>query len=76
MTLSPFSSILKSRSLLQQLYNVMVVVTPGDVQGRSQSTQSQLVGKVDNDLDTFEMSIVTGVVDGEPGSGISNGGGG
>ena len=53
---------------------MVVVVTPGDVQGRPQSTQSQLVGKVDDDLDTFEVSVVRGIVDGEPGGGISNGG--
>ena len=69
-----YNNIIPLHGRLQQLYNVIVVVTPGDVQGRPQSTQSQLVGKVDNDLDTFEMSVVTGIVDGEPGGGISNGG--
>ena len=37
-------------SILQELDDVFVVVSPCDVEGRSKSAQTQLVGKVDDDL--------------------------
>ena len=51
----------------------LIVVAPSDVVGRSKSTQSQLVREVDDDLHTLQVTVVTCVVDGEPGSCVRNG---
>ena len=59
---------------LQQRYDVFMVVAPGNVEGWAESTQAELVGKVDDDLYTLQVIIIAGIVDGEPGCRVSDGG--